>query len=64
MPMLERGYHHLVMLLDQTSPVVTNVEDELALELEEPVDNNGTTTGTKFSVLHRNRVPFLVSCGF
>ena len=30
-----------------------DVEDELALELEDPVDNPGATKGTKFSVLHR-----------
>ena len=30
-----------------------DVEDKLALELEEPVDNPGTKIGTKFSVLHR-----------
>ena len=38
-------------------------EDELVLELEEPVDP-GTTISTKFSVLHRIILPFLVSCGF
>ena len=31
-----------------------DVEDELAIELD---DNPGTTTGTKFSVLHRIIVP-------
>ena len=30
-----------------------DVEDKLALELEEPVDNPGTKISTKFSVLHR-----------
>ena len=29
-----------------------DVEDVLALELEEPVDNPGTTTLTQFSVMH------------
>ena len=37
------------------------VKDDLALELH---DNPGTATGTKFSVLHRIIVPFLVRCGF
>ena len=41
-----------------------DVEDELALELEEPVDNPGATIGTKCSVLHRIIFPVLVSCGF
>ena len=40
-----------------------DVEDELVLELEEPVDP-GTTISTKFSLLHRIILPFLVSCGF
>ena len=29
-----------------------DVEDELALEFEEPVDNPKTTLGTTFSVIH------------
>ena len=40
-----------------------DVEVELVLELEEPVDP-GTTISTKFSLLHRIILPFLVSCGF
>ena len=39
------------------------VGDVLALELEEPVDNPGTTTSTNFSVLHKI-FPFLIRCGF
>ena len=31
---------------------------------EELVDKPGTTIGTKFSVLHCIRTPFLVRCGF
>ena len=38
-----------------------DAEDELAPELD---DNPGTTTGTKFSVLHRILFPSLVRCGF
>ena len=30
---------------------------------EELVDKPGTTIGTKFSVLHCIRIPFLVRCG-
>ena len=33
-------------------------------ELEEVVDKPGTTIGTKFSVLHCIRIPFLMSCVF
>ena len=36
-------------------------EDELEEEL---VDKPRTTIGTKFSVLHRIRIPFLMGCGF
>ena len=54
---LERGYRHFVVSLELGEiPDVSSgndVEDELALELEEPVDNPWTTKGTKFSVLHR-----------
>ena len=39
-----------------------DVEEE-ALE-EELVDKPGTTIGTKFSVLHCIRIPFLMRCGF
>ena len=45
-------------------PCSDDVEDVLAVELEEPVDNPGTTIGAKFSVLHRILLPFWVSCGF
>ena len=31
---------------------------------EELVDKPGTTIGTKFSVLHCIRIPFLMRCGF
>ena len=41
-----------------------DVEDELALELEEPVGNPATTMATEFTVLHRIIFPFLVSSGF
>ena len=33
-------------------------------ELEEVLDKPGTTIGTKFSVLHCIRIPFLMRCGF
>ena len=33
-------------------------------KLEEVVDKPGTTIGTKFSVLHCMRIPFLMRCGF
>ena len=48
---------HFVNLLDSKN----NVEDDLAPELEH---SPGTTTGTKFSVLHRIFFPSLVRCGF
>ena len=35
----------------------SNLEKELAEKL-------GTTIGTKFSVLHSIRIPFLMRCGF
>ena len=38
-------------------------EEEGKLE-EELVDKPGTTTGTKCSVLHCIRIPFLMRCGF
>ena len=52
-----RWYRHFVVLLDLkgTRPEVScgnDVMDELALELEKPVDIPGATTGTKISVLH------------
>ena len=31
---------------------------------EELVDKQGTTIGTKFSVLHCVRIPFLMRCGW
>ena len=36
------------------------VDDDPEDELDEP----GTTIGTKFSVLHIIRIPFLMRCGF
>ena len=36
---------------------VDKLEEELA-------DKPGTTVGTKFSVLHCIRIPFLMRCGF
>ena len=36
---------------------VDKLEEELA-------DEPGTTIGTKFSVLHCIRIPFLMRCGF
>ena len=51
----------IVAGLDEVSPDVScgnDVEDALALELEEPVDNPGTTISTKFSVLHWVLLPF------
>ena len=53
--------------LDEVSSDVScskDVEDVLAVELEEPVDNHGTTIGMTFSVLHRILFPCLTSCGF
>ena len=41
-----------VLEVDRSDP-----EDELA-------DKPGTTIGTKFSVLHCIRIPFLMRCGF
>ena len=52
--------------LDDVSSDVScrnDVEDVLALELEEPVDNPGTAVGTEFSVLHWMCL-LLVKCGF
>ena len=55
-PMPECLYCHLVLLLNGGVPSGVScsydVEDVLALELEESVDDPGTTIGTKFSVLH------------
>ena len=53
--------------LDEESsdvPCGVDVVDALALELEEAVDNPGTTIGTKFSVLHWVLLPCLVRCRF
>ena len=33
-------------------------------DLEDEFDKPGTTIGTKFSVLHCIRIPFLMRCGF
>ena len=41
-----------------------DVEAELALELEEPVDSPGPTICKKISVLHRMLFSFLVTCVF
>ena len=57
----------IVAGLDEVSSDVScsnDVEDVLALKLEEPVDNPGTAIGKKCSVLHRIILSFLVSCGF
>ena len=55
LPTLNHEYRHFVILLDperySMSPCGNDVEDELALELE---DNPETTIGTTYSVLHRN----------
>ena len=40
-----------------------DVADVLALELEKPVADPGTTVGTKFSVMHRIILSFWVTCG-
>ena len=42
----------IVAGLDEVSSNVSCNNDVLALELEEPVFNLGTSIGTKFSVLH------------
>ena len=57
--MLERSYRHFVVLLDvkryyQTCPASNDVEDELALELVEPVASPGTTVGTDILRIARN----------
>ena len=57
----------IVAGLDEESPDVpcgNEVEDVLALELQELVDNPGTTIGTQFPVLHWVLLPLLVKCGF
>ena len=55
--MPQRLYRHFVLLLlDEVSSDVScgnDAKDVLGPELEEPVDNPGTTIGTKFSVLQR-----------
>ena len=66
-PMPQRLYRHFVLLLlDEVSSDVScgnDAKDVLGPELEEPVENPGTTIGTKFSVLQRIVLPFVVSCG-
>ena len=61
-------YCHLVLLLNGGVPpdvsCINDVEDVLALELEESVDNPGTTIGTKFSVLHWLFQPFWLQMWF
>ena len=56
---------HFALLLNLKMDLMRScgcdVEDELALELD---DNPGTTGGTKFSVLQRIFFPCLVRCGF
>ena len=47
--------------LDTVEDVMGGEVDELDEEL---VDKPGTTIGTKFSVLHCIRIPFLMRCGF
>ena len=44
-----------------TVPGGSDVGDALEVELEEPVDNPGTTIGTWFSVLHRIFLPFFLT---
>ena len=41
-----------------------DVGDVGVAELEELVNEPGTTIGTWFSGLHFNRLPYLMSCGF
>ena len=59
---------HFVLLLNGGVPsdvsCSNDVEDVLALELEEPVDNLGTTIGSKFSVLHWLFQPFWLQMWF
>ena len=53
--------------LDEVSSDVScgdDVEDVLALELEEPVDSPRTQIGTNSSVLHWILFAILVRCGF
>ena len=52
-PMLECLCCHFAGVDEESSDESCghDVEDVLALELEEPVDNPGTTIGTEFSVL-------------
>ena len=62
--MLERAYRHVVFFagLDKVSSDVScgnDVEDVLALDLEEPVDNPGTTIGTTFFRSAQNYFPML-----
>ena len=47
--------------LDTVEDVMGGEVDEFEEEL---VDKPGTTIGTKFSVLHRIRIPFLMRFGF
>ena len=47
-----------------TASCDNDVGDVGAAELEEPVDEPGTTIGTWFAVLHFIRLPSLMSCGF
>ena len=57
---------HFVAGRDEVPSYVScgsDMDDELALELEEPVTNPGQQSA-KLSVLHRSLLPFWVSCGF
>ena len=57
----------IVVRFDEVSSdlsCVEDVTDVLELELEEPVDNPGTTIGTKFCVLHWMLSHLGLKCGF
>ena len=47
-----------------TASYNTDVGDVGVVELEELVNDQRTTIGTKFSMLHFIRLPSLMSCGF
>ena len=52
------------MLCRKTASGGKDVGDGGVAELEDPVHKPGTTSGTKFAVLHLIRPPSLMSCGF
>ena len=49
-----------MMILVSCFKSVFEVDDDP----EDELDKHGTTIGTKFSVLHILRIPFLMRCGF